>query len=367
MTTQSKAGVYLVTGSAGFIGSALVRQLVVETESEVVVVDKLTYAGNLGSLEPVAQSPHYHFEQTDICDGPALRDLFERYRPDTVFHLAAETHVDRSIDTPAVFMKTNIEGSYVLLEAALDYWRGRHDGGVPFCFNHVSTDEVYGSLDAEGAFDEESPYRPNSPYNASKAASDHLVRAWHKTYGLPVVTTHSSNNYGPYQYPEKLVPLMILNAVAGKPLPIYGDGQNVRDWLFVDDHCRALRLVAEKGEIGRVYPIGAGAEKTNLEIVQTICALLDAEKPRENGYSYAEQIEFVEDRPGHDQRYAVDSSTIRRELGWQPRESFESGIAATVRWYLDHVDWCRQVQQTGGYRGERLGRFAAERAPGLEV
>jgi dTDP-glucose 4,6-dehydratase len=359
MTTPSP-GTYMVTGGAGFIGSALVRQLIAETEASVVVLDKLTYAGNLDSLEPVADNPRYRFEEGDICDAHAVRDLFAQAKPDIVFHLAAETHVDRSIDTPAVFMQTNIEGTFVLLEAALDHWRTRSDGQVPFCFHHVSTDEVYGSLDAEGAFDEESPYRPNSPYNASKAASDHLVRAWHKTYGLPVVTTHSSNNYGPYQYPEKLIPLMILNALDGAPLPIYGTGKNVRDWLFVDDHCRALRLVAEQGTVGRVYPIGAGEEKTNLEVVEAICALLDHARPRDDGRSYREQIIFVEDRPGHDWRYAVDSGTIRRELDWAPRDSFESGMAMTVQWYLENGAWCQAVQRKGGYQGERLGRRAAE-------
>jgi dTDP-glucose 4,6-dehydratase len=251
---KSSPGTYLITGGAGFIGSALARQLIAETEGDVVVLDKLTYAGNLDSLEPVAENLRFHFERGDICDARAVRDLFARTKPDIVFHLAAETHVDRSIDAPAVFMETNIEGTYVLLEAALDYWRARTDGQAPFCFHHVSTDEVYGSLDAEGLFDEDSPYRPNSPYNASKAASDHLVRAWHKTYDLPVVTTHSSNNYGPYQYPEKLIPLMILNALDGAALPIYGTGKNVRDWLFVDDHCRALRPVAEQGTVGASIP-----------------------------------------------------------------------------------------------------------------
>ncbi|MEE9301201.1 MAG: dTDP-glucose 4,6-dehydratase [Alphaproteobacteria bacterium] len=360
MTASGDVYTYLVTGGAGFIGSALVRQLIAETEHDVVVVDKLTYAGTRDSLAPVEGSPRLHFEKLDICDGPAMVSVFERYRPDAMVHLAAESHVDRSIDEPSAFITTNIEGTYRLLETARAYLQG----GVGcskrsrFRFHHVSTDEVFGSLGPIGAFDEISPYRPYSPYAASKAASDHLVRAWHKTFDLPVLVTNCSNNYGPYQFPEKLIPLMILSALAEKPLPVYGDGGNVRDWLFVEDHCRAIRTVLGKGKPGRVYTIGGNAEKTNLEVVETICDILDDERPRTDGRSYRERIAFVKDRPGHDRHYAIDDATIRRELEWRPRESFESGLRKTVRWYLANADWCRRRQEASGYKGERLGRIA---------
>jgi dTDP-glucose 4,6-dehydratase len=357
LTASDDAYTHLVTGGAGFIGSALVRQLIAETEHDVVVVDKLTYAGTRDSLAPVEASPRLHFERLDICDGPAMVSVFERYRPDAMVHLAAESHVDRSIDEPSAFITTNIEGTYRLLETARAYLQG----GIGcskrsrFRFHHVSTDEVYGSLGPIGTFDENSPYRPNSPYAASKAAADHLARAWYKTFDLPVLVTNCSNNYGPYQFPEKLIPLVILSALAQKPLPVYGDGGNVRDWLFVEDHCRAIRTVLAKGEPGRVYAIGGNAEKTNLEVVETICEILDDERPRADGRSYREQIAFVKDRPGHDRRYAIDDSTIRRELEWRPRESFESGLRKTVRWYLANADWCRRRQEASGYEGERLG------------
>jgi len=345
----------LVTGGAGFIGSAVVRQLIAEADATVVNVDKLTYAGNLESLSEVADDPHYRFEQVDICDAAAVARLFETYKPDAILHLAAESHVDRSIEGPAEFINTNIIGTYTLLEAARSYWSGLDgEASKRFRFHHVSTDEVYGSLGETGLFTEETAYQPNSPYSASKASSDHLVRAWHHTYGMPVVTTNCSNNYGPYQFPEKLIPLMILNALDGKPLPVYGRGDNVRDWLYVDDHARALRLVLAEGTPGEVYNIGGHNEKTNLEVVTTLCATLDELVPDSRHRPHENLITFVEDRPGHDQRYAIDADKIERELGWTPAETFETGLRKTVQWYLDNLDWCRRVQD-GSYQRQRLG------------
>jgi dTDP-glucose 4,6-dehydratase len=344
----------VVTGGAGFIGSAVVRQFIAETDVTVINVDKLTYAGNLDSLPGLMGHTRHVFEQVDICDAKDVARVFAQHQPDGVMHLAAESHVDRSIDGPADFIETNILGTYTLLEAARSYW-----GGLPlersagFRYHHISTDEVYGSLGETGLFTEETPYAPNSPYSASKASSDHLVRAWHHTYGLPVVTTNCSNNYGPYHFPEKLIPLVILNALEGKPLPIYGKGDNVRDWLYVDDHARALRLVLAKGTPGETYNIGGHNERTNLQVVEAICALLDELAPRDAG-SYASQLTYVQDRPGHDKRYAIDAGKIERELGWKPQETFESGLRKTVQWYLDNRDWCEQVQ-SGKYRRERLG------------
>ncbi|MET0179854.1 MAG: dTDP-glucose 4,6-dehydratase [Novosphingobium sp.] len=345
----------LVTGGAGFIGSALVRQLIAETPVQVLVVDALTYAGNLSSLAPVAASPRYRFAQADIGDTARMRALLTEFRPDMVAHLAAESHVDRSIDGPAAFIATNLVGTFSLLQAALDHWQALGaDERARFRFSHISTDEVFGSLDAAGLFTEATPYDPRSPYSASKAGSDHLVRAWHHTYGLPVVVTNCSNNYGPYHFPEKLIPLTIIKALAGEPLPVYGRGDNVRDWLFVDDHVRALRAVFEGGRPGESYMIGGRAEQTNLAVVETICARLDALAPAAHGRPYREQIRFVADRPGHDFRYAIDPAKIERELGWTPRESFETGIDATIRWYLDNRGWWEAIQ-SGAYRGERLG------------
>jgi dTDP-glucose 4,6-dehydratase len=344
----------LVTGGAGFIGSAVVRQLIAESDATVINVDKLTYAGNLDSLPGLMGHPRHIFEQVDLCDAKALARIFAQHQPDGVMHLAAESHVDRSIDGPAAFIETNIGGTYTLLEAVRRYWnvlsQERKDG---FRFHHISTDEVYGSLGDTGLFTEETPYAPNSPYSASKASSDHLVRAWHHTYGMPVVTTNCSNNYGPYHFPEKLIPLMILNALEGKALPIYGKGDNVRDWLYVDDHARALRLVLAKGKPGETYNIGGHNERTNLQVVNGICALLDELAPRGTG-PYASQLAYVQDRPGHDKRYAIDAGKIERELGWKPQETFESGLRKTVQWYLDNREWCEQVQ-SGKYRRERLG------------
>jgi len=345
----------LLTGGAGFIGSAVVRQLIGETDAEVVNVDKLTYAGNLGSLAEAGEDPRHHFEQVDICDAGEVARVFEEHRPDAVMHLAAESHVDRSIDGPGEFIRTNVTGSFTLLQAARAYWDGLEGGARDrFRFLHVSTDEVYGSLGSTGYFTEETPYDPRSPYSASKAASDHLARAWNHTYGFPTLVTNCSNNYGPYHFPEKLVPLVILNAKAGKPLPIYGKGDNVRDWLFVDDHARALRLVLEQGKVGETYNIGGHNERTNLEVVRTICSLLDEMVPDSPHAPHAKLITFVADRPGHDRRYAIDAGKIGRELGWKPAETFETGLRRTVAWYLANDAWCRNVQ-SGGYRQERLG------------
>ena len=349
----------LVTGGAGFIGSALVRHLVGDSGHRVLNLDKLTYAGTLSSLAPVAGAPNYAFVQADICDAPALAGIFARFDPDVVVHLAAETHVDRSIDGPDAFVETNIVGTYRLLRAATRHWATL--GGTRqarFRFHHVSTDEVFGSLGAEGAFAEDTPYDPRSPYSASKAGADHLVRAWHHTYGLPTLVTNCSNNYGPYHFPEKLIPLAILKALAGEPLPVYGRGDNVRDWLFVEDHVRAIRRVFEAGRPGETYNVGGDAERTNLAVVQTICAILDELRPRDDGRSYAGQISFVADRPGHDKRYAVDAGKLRAELGWAPRESFDTGIRKTVRWYLDNEGWWRGLEGRG-YGGERLGLGSA--------
>ena len=345
----------LITGGAGFIGSAVVRQFINETENTVINVDKLTYAGNLESVAEVAGSPRYRFERVDICDAAAVRRLFVQHRPDAVMHLAAESHVDRSIDGPAQFIETNIVGTYTILEAAREYWNALAGAEKDaFRFHHISTDEVYGTLGADGYFTEETPYQPNSPYSASKASSDHLVRAWHHTYGLPVVTTNCSNNYGPYHFPEKLIPLVIIKALRGEPLPVYGRGDNVRDWLYVEDHARALRLVLEKGQIGETYNVGGHNERTNLQVVQTICALLDELLPQSPHRPHAQLITFVADRPGHDQRYAIDAGKIERELGWRPQESFESGLRKTVEWYLNNREWWQRVLD-GSYRGERLG------------
>jgi len=347
----------LITGGAGFIGSAVIRYLIEETDHTVVNIDKLTYAGNLDSLVPVADDPRYHFEQADICNADAMRDIFQRHRPAAIMHLAAESHVDRSIEGPSEFIQTNVVGTCVLLEVARDYWSGLDSEQKDlFRFHHISTDEVYGTLGETGLFTEQSRYEPNSPYSASKASSDHLVRAWHETYGLPVVITNCSNNYGPYQFPEKLVPLIILNALDGKPLPIYGKGDQIRDWLYVDDHAKALYRVLSQGKVGEIYNIGGHNEKQNLDVVHTLCAHLDKLVPEhpKGITAYADLITYVADRPGHDQRYAIDASKIKAELGWEPEETFDSGMLKTVQWYLDNLDWCRRVQD-GSYRRERLG------------
>ena len=345
----------LITGGAGFIGSAVVRKLIRDTNANVVNVDKLTYAGNLESLSEVSEHPCYHFEPVDICDGAALRSIFDSYNPTAVIHLAAESHVDRSIDGPAGFIQTNVVGTFTLLQEARRHWsRLGPKARRSFRFLHVSTDEVFGSLSGSGFFTEETPYAPNSPYSASKASADHLVRAWHHTYGLPAIITNCSNNYGPYQFPEKLVPLTIINAVQGKPLPVYGRGDNVRDWLFVADHIEALLAVLANGHVGEVYTIGGQAEKRNIDVVRAICRLVDELRPDATVGSRESLIRFVADRPGHDLRYAVDPSKIRRELRWSPRETFESGLRNTVEWYLNNEAWWRRVQ-SGAYRGERLG------------
>ncbi len=347
----------LITGGAGFIGSAVIRYLIEETGHTIVNIDKLTYAGNLDSLMSVADDPRYHFELADICDAEVMGDIFLRYQPSAIMHFAAESHVDRSIDGPLEFIQTNVVGTCNLLEVARNYWSGLcEEQQASFRFHHVSTDEVYGSLGETGLFTEESRYEPNSPYSASKASSDHLVHAWHETYGLPVVITNCSNNYGSYQFPEKLIPLIILNALDGKPLPIYGKGDQIRDWLYVDDHAKALYRVLSQGKVGEIYNIGGHNEKANLEVVHTLCAHLDKLVPNHpDGVGvYADLITYVEDRPGHDQRYAIDSSKIKRELDWVPEETFESGMLKTVKWYLDNLEWCRRVQD-GSYRRERLG------------
>jgi len=344
----------LVTGGAGFIGSAVVRRAITDGH-EVVNLDVLTYAACLENVTSVADSPAYAFERADIRDRNALDRIFAQHAPDAVMHLAAESHVDRSIDGPGDFIETNITGTYNMLEAARAYWTAR-DHPKSFRFHHVSTDEVFGSLppDPEVMFTEDTPYDPRSPYSASKASSDHLVRAWHETYGLPVVLTNCSNNYGPFHFPEKLVPVIILNAVAGKPLPIYGKGDNIRDWLYVEDHADALLLVVQKGELGRSYNIGGENERTNLELVKTLCAILDRLQPKKGGGSYADQITFVTDRPGHDARYAIDPTRIRDELGWRPSVTVEEGLEKTVQWYLDNESWWRPLQERAGV-GQRLG------------
>lgn len=349
----------LITGGAGFIGSAVVRYIINNTNDEILNVDKLTYAGNLESLKEIDQNERYQFSQTDICDRAALDRLFLDFQPDAVMHLAAESHVDRSIDGPAAFIETNIIGTYQLLEAARYYWNSlAKDKKSVFRFHHISTDEVYGDLHGtEDLFVETTPYAPSSPYSASKASSDHLVRAWQRTYGLPTIVTNCSNNYGPYHFPEKLIPLAILNALDGKPLPIYGKGDQIRDWLFVEDHARALYKVVTEGEIGETYNIGGHNEKQNIEVVRTICKILDELKPQANSQPYETLITFVKDRPGHDLRYAIDASKIAKELGWKPAETFETGIRKTVEWYLNNLEWCRRVQD-GRYKRERLGVIA---------
>ncbi|MDT0500418.1 MULTISPECIES: dTDP-glucose 4,6-dehydratase [unclassified Halomonas] len=392
------AKTFLITGGAGFIGSAVVRELIANTEHRVVNIDKLTYAGNLESLAEVADSPRYTFIHADICDVSAVQRAFAEHQPDVVMHLAAESHVDRSIDGPAAFVQTNVVGTSVLLEAARNYWKGLQESDPAraegFRFHHISTDEVYGDLEGtDHLFVETSPYAPSSPYSASKAGADHLVRAWRRTFGLPTLITNCSNNYGPYHFPEKLIPLMILNALAGKPLPVYGDGQQIRDWLYVDDHARALIKVATEGEVGETYNIGGHNEKTNLEVVETICDLLQEIVPpsrqtpsptcrttdKSSSYDdagdaggvvgaqfigrsaesagvdhYRELITFVADRPGHDLRYAINAGKIERELGWVPEETFETGLRKTVQWYLEYPEWWQRVLD-GSYRGERLG------------
>ncbi|WP_439814806.1 dTDP-glucose 4,6-dehydratase [Zavarzinia sp. CC-PAN008] len=344
----------LVTGGAGFIGSAVVRHMIGTLGLRVVVVDKLTYAASLASLTPVSDSPYYKLEIADICDAVAMLRIFRDHQPDAVMHLAAESHVDRSLDGPAAFIQTNIVGTYTLLEAARTYWAGLPpERRAAFRFHHVSTDEVFGSLGAEGLFDESTAYAPTSPYSASKASADHLVRAWHHSFGLPVVISNCSNNYGPYHFPEKLIPLTILNALHGQALPVYGGGTNVRDWLHVEDHARALCLILSQGRVGESYAVGANAERRNIDVVQAICVLLDRLRPQP-GRRHADLIRFVTDRPGHDARYAIDSSRLRSELGWTPQRTFEEGLADTVRWYLDNEAWWRPLRD-GVYGGERLG------------
>ena len=354
----------LVTGGAGFIGSAVVRHIINNTNSSVVNVDKLTYAGNLNSVNAVAQSNRYVFEQADICNAEAMTALFAKHQPDAVMHLAAESHVDRSIDGPAAFIETNILGTYTLLEAARQYWKDLPEvGKAAFRFHHISTDEVYGDLHGtDDLFTETTPYAPSSPYSASKASSDHLVRAWQRTYGLPVIVTNCSNNYGPFHFPEKLIPLMILNALAGKPLPVYGKGNQIRDWLYVEDHARALYKVVTEGVVGETYNIGGHNEKQNIEVVHAICDLMDELAPmHERGYplntKHASLITHVTDRPGHDLRYAIDASKIERELGWKPEETFETGLRKTVQWYLENKSWWQAVLD-GSYKLERLGQGA---------
>lgn len=350
--------VILVTGGAGFIGSSVIRHLIKETDNVVVNVDKLTYAGNLESLASIEKNKRYHFVHQDICNLGAMNDVFQTFKPDLVMHLAAESHVDRSIDGPATFITTNVVGTCTLLEVARTYWSGLEpEKKAGFRFHHISTDEVYGDLDDTGnLFTESTPYAPSSPYSASKAGSDHLVRAWHRTYGLPVIITNCSNNYGPYHFPEKLIPLIILNALEGRPLPVYGEGKQIRDWLYVEDHARALYKVVTCGQVGGTYNIGGHNEKQNIDVVYAICELLEEICPdKPEGVSrYNQLITYVKDRPGHDLRYAIDASKIERELGWKPQETFETGLRKTVRWYLENQAWCQHVQD-GSYQRQRLG------------
>ena len=346
----------LLTGGAGFIGSAVVRHIIQDTDDTVINVDKLTYAGNLESLDSVSDSSRYHFEQADICDGQAMSELLAKYQPQAVMHLAAESHVDRSIDGPAAFIETNIVGTYTLLEAVRQYWNTLEtEEKQRFRFHHISTDEVYGDLEnPEDLFTEETPYAPSSPYSASKASSDHLVRAWRRTYGLPVLVTNCSNNYGPYHFPEKLIPHIILNAIQGKDLPVYGDGSQIRDWLHVEDHARALYRVLSRGEVGETYNIGGHNEKQNIDVVRSICRLLDELHPQSPVTPHETLIKFVTDRPGHDKRYAIDASKMQRELDWVPEETFDTGLRKTVSWYLDNQEWWQRVL-SGDYQLERLG------------
>ena len=346
----------MVTGGAGFIGSALVRYLLANTNAEVINVDKLSYSGSRRTLDAIGEDSRHLFEQVDICDGPAMLGLLQTHRPKTIMHLAAESHVDRSIDQPADFIQSNIVGTYQLLESALAYWKTLGDEEhSDFRFHHVSTDEVYGALGPEdAAFSELTPYAPNSPYAASKASSDHLVRAWHHTYGLPVVISNCSNNYGPFQFPEKLIPLCILKAIAGMPIPVYGTGENVRDWLFVEDHAEALYRIVTRGQVGSNYNVGGNCEVSNLQLVTQLCSLLDEMRPDDPVVPHNKLITFVSDRPGHDFRYAIDAEKIKNELGWLPATNFESGLRSTVRWYLENLRWCESVTD-GSYTGERLG------------
>ncbi|RLA76533.1 MAG: dTDP-glucose 4,6-dehydratase [Epsilonproteobacteria bacterium] len=345
---------FLVTGGAGFIGSAVIRHLINESDHSIVNVDKLTYAGNLDSLESISHSDRYAFEQVDICDAKAIKAVYDKHQPDIVMHLAAESHVDRSIDGPGEFIHTNILGTYTLLDQARAYWIGLdQEKKEGFRFHHISTDEVYGDLEGtDDLFTETTPYAPSSPYSASKASSDHLVRAWQRTYGLPTLVTNCSNNYGPYHFPEKLIPLIILNALEGKALPVYGKGEQIRDWLYVEDHARALVIVATQGKVAETYNIGGHNEKQNIDVVETICDILDKKVPADKPYKNL--ITFVTDRPGHDIRYAIDASKIARELGWEPKETFETGLEKTVQWYLENSDWWHAVQD-GSYQRERLG------------
>jgi len=348
-----------VTGGAGFIGSAVIRHLLDDTSVSIVNIDKLTYASNLDSIPNAVDNPRYALAKADICNGPALRSLFEKYQPRAVMHLAAESHVDRSIDGPGEFIQTNVVGTFTLLQETLSYWRNLNEPTrKTFRFLHVSTDEVFGSLGSDGLFTEDSPYAPNSPYSASKASSDHLVRAWHETYGLPTIVTNCSNNYGPYHFPEKLIPHMIIKGLAHEPLPVYGDGLNVRDWLFVEDHARALRQVIERGSVGETYNVGGRNERSNLHVVEQICHLLDTFDPSPLG-DRKRLISFVTDRPGHDRRYAIDAGKLERELGWSARENFESGLRKTVAWYLSNRLWWQSIQRRG-YSTERLGIVTAE-------
>lgn len=346
----------LLTGGAGFIGSAVVRHIIENTDDTVINVDKLTYAGNLESLDSISDSPRYHFEQADICDAQAMHMLLATHQPHAVMHLAAESHVDRSIDGPAAFIETNIVGTYTLLEAVRQYWNGLDEPAQQqFRFHHISTDEVYGDLDnPDDLFTEQTPYAPSSPYSASKASSDHLVRAWRRTYGLPVLLTNCSNNYGPYHFPEKLIPHIILNAIQGKDLPVYGDGSQIRDWLHVEDHARALYRVLTRGTVGETYNIGGHNEKQNIDVVRSICRLLDELHPQSPVTPHETLIKFVTDRPGHDKRYAIDASKMQRELDWVPEETFDTGLRKTVTWYLNHRDWWQRVLN-GDYQLERLG------------